>query len=533
MKKRIVALLLATSMVVTCFAGCGKNNTEDEKLVTHESFNETGYPVVDEEITLTVLCPVATSRAGGLNENEAILKFEEITGVNLEFTEVASSEWGEELGLTLASGELPDIILGDMGSTDLADSIRAGNIIDLKPYIEAYGDNIKALMGKVEGMKESMTLPSGEIASLPYMNMMTESGKCPQSMLYVYQPWMDKLGLKTPTTAQEFYDVLVAFKTKDPNGNGKADEIPFLPRNLDNFYELFGLFGIVVQKGNYFQAIDDEIIFTPSTKNFKDGLTYLRKLYEEGLVNKDVITDGNSETLAKGSGDVAVAGATLSAAAFATVGEERQNDMTLVEYIAADGYDMKWLNRKVVNSGRFMITKDCKYPEIALRVWDYLFSEEGSALYWMGDENNYTWNADHSAWTWNLAEGQTVEELRGTKTLQTTYAMAGGFCSDWFKQDAGSETKANYDRVTLGTKYADYLGSAIPHGLQYEKEAAEERSIYLTDLNTYVNSALAQFITGKLDIEKDWDSFIEQCNAMKVDEVIRITQEAYDAYIGK
>ena len=30
-----------------------------------------------------------------------------------------------------------------------------------------------------------------------------------------------------PQTTEELYQVLTAFKTQDPNGNGKADEVPF------------------------------------------------------------------------------------------------------------------------------------------------------------------------------------------------------------------------------------------------------------------------------------------------------------------
>ncbi len=44
---------------------------------------------------------------------------------------------------------------------------------------------------------------------------------------WIYQPWLDKLGLKIPTTTDELEQVLLAFKDKDPNGNGKADEIPW------------------------------------------------------------------------------------------------------------------------------------------------------------------------------------------------------------------------------------------------------------------------------------------------------------------
>jgi len=46
--------------------------------------------------------------------------------------------------------------------------------------------------------------------------------------MWLYKPWVDKLGLEWPETTEDFYNVLKAFKEQDPNGNGKADEVPLL-----------------------------------------------------------------------------------------------------------------------------------------------------------------------------------------------------------------------------------------------------------------------------------------------------------------
>ena len=68
---------------------------------------------------------------------------------------------------------------------------------------------------------------------------------CPTDLVntecVVNKDWLNKLGLKKPTTVDELYDVLVAFRDKDPNGNVKKDEIPFiglrdtLGRGFENF----------------------------------------------------------------------------------------------------------------------------------------------------------------------------------------------------------------------------------------------------------------------------------------------------------
>ena len=66
--------------------------------------------------------------------------------------------------------------------------------------------------------------------------------------MYVYRPWLDKLGLDIPETTEEFYQMLKAFKEQDPNGNGVADEIPFsaTPGGARGFHSLSGAFGPAV-----------------------------------------------------------------------------------------------------------------------------------------------------------------------------------------------------------------------------------------------------------------------------------------------
>lgn len=52
---------------------------------------------------------------------------------------------------------------------------------------------------------------------------------------------LDKLGLEQPDNVDELYDVLVAFRDQDPNGNGKADEVPYFARDWEEVLRLLTL----------------------------------------------------------------------------------------------------------------------------------------------------------------------------------------------------------------------------------------------------------------------------------------------------
>ena len=43
----------------------------------------------------------------------------------------------------------------------------------------------------------------------------------------VRKDWLDKLGIPMPETIDDWYAMLQAFRDKDPNGNGKKDDVPF------------------------------------------------------------------------------------------------------------------------------------------------------------------------------------------------------------------------------------------------------------------------------------------------------------------
>ena len=49
------------------------------------------------------------------------------------------------------------------------------------------------------------------------------------------EDWMKKLDLKTPKSMDEWYAFRTAMKKNDPNGNGKADEIPFVGYQLGHY----------------------------------------------------------------------------------------------------------------------------------------------------------------------------------------------------------------------------------------------------------------------------------------------------------
>ena len=132
-------------------------------------------------------------------------------------------------------------------------------------------------------------MPDGGIYNLPEL----EAGcfHCRfQIKFWMYQPWFDKLGLDfPPTTTDELYEVLKAFKTGDPNGNGIADEIPMLGASTGwNALPLNFLMNAFTYTrrgtyGGYLERTPDSMRFVADTPEWREGLRYIHRLYEGGV----------------------------------------------------------------------------------------------------------------------------------------------------------------------------------------------------------------------------------------------------------
>ena len=89
-------------------------------------------------------------------------------------------------------------------------------------------------------------------------------------------------------------EVLRAFKTGDPNGNGEADEVP-LEMGLDTgFYSvryILPLFGIPCDPDKWIYIDDNkQVQFAATQDGFRECMEWLNMCYTEGLVDAEVLS---------------------------------------------------------------------------------------------------------------------------------------------------------------------------------------------------------------------------------------------------
>lgn len=178
------------------------------------------FPIVSEPLTIQAfICP--NSAVKDYNDNEYTRWLSGLTNINLELDIPPVPDAQQKLNLMLASGDLPEVIIGCNIRLDQMQILaNQGLVLPLNDYIDKYGVEFKKVYEAYPQIEDLITLLDGKIYGLPHVN---DCYHCSMSQkMWVYQPWLDKLGLAVPTTTEEFYQMLKAFKEQDPNGNGEA-----------------------------------------------------------------------------------------------------------------------------------------------------------------------------------------------------------------------------------------------------------------------------------------------------------------------
>ena len=200
-----------------------------------------------------------------------------------------------------------------------------------------------------------------------------------------------------PTTTDELYKVLKAFKEKDPNGNGKQDEIPIAAATNfavatqapDIIHSLRGCWGLgnrgTTGTGDFDLDKKGKIRYIPVDSRYKELLTYINKLYTEGLVDKELFTQKKAQYQAKGSQG-------LYGMIIRNTPDQAGAVKFMADYVGTGCFKGPYGDKLHSNVsdyastpiGSFAITNKNKYPEATMRWVDYFYGEEGAILMAVG-----------------------------------------------------------------------------------------------------------------------------------------------------
>lgn len=499
--KKVTALLLVLVLSVMTFAGCGSKGEKDEKnvLTMHMHFFGTAY---DEE------WPV-------------FQKASEITGVKIKGTASSvQSDSTTAYNTMLVETELPDII--HYYGADLLELGMEGGLIPLEDLIEEHAPNIKKFFEECPDAKKMATAGDGHIYYIPGSLAGIDQSAMPSQGWFIRQDWLDKLGLKMPTTVDEYYNVLKAFKTQDPNGNGLNDEVPVFCRSgLGFIYPLFA-----ANKG-WYEDENGVAQFGAMEENYKQAIIAARDWYKEGLIDREIFTRGSQarEQLLSAN----LGGSTHDW--FSSTGGYNslyQDSVPGINFIAmappanTEGEVIEICSRNTLHELGWGISAHNDEVETTIKYLDFWMSSEGQDLRSFGIEGEHYTVVD--------GKKQFTEKVLKAEEGVIAYLKTQG-------ANLEIGTIGNIEAELAGMNEISREGFEMYHNGGYVKQqfvkpkfTPEEQDTinqYFNNISTYVDEMEQKWILGVEDVEKGWDKYLATLKKMGIDEVVKIYQTAY------
>ena len=388
--KKLLALILCLTLAVSVFAGCGGGGG----LEAAGEGNEGPVATMDQQeipadLTLTIGIPLSAS-VEDYDTNAYTLWLEEQTGYDLEFItfQSSSTDYKAQLSTMLATGdELPDILWNfQVGQGAYEEYGASGYFIDMAPYYndkegegKVFWDRLSQLpQDQQDYVVRQLTAEDGGMyaaARIEYSLIDTM-----QFQVFINQTWLDKLQLQMPTNIDELETVLRAFRDKDPNGNGKKDELPLIGNNAAGSSSIIKWIlnmYCYVDFNKYFNVDDNGKLYLPHiTPEYRQALIKINQWIKEGLMFNSAFSMSNKEIkslLNPPEGEAITVGVF---AGHPTLVHEVDNS-AIYNYVAMPYWGNAIRNPQYFTPAVF-ITQDCEYPLAAWRLIMTASTKEGS-----------------------------------------------------------------------------------------------------------------------------------------------------------
>lgn len=493
MKKRGIAALLAFVMIIA-MCSCGSKDKNDSA----------------EGKTLTIMMSITEN---GGSDTQIIDEMVKATGVKVEIIRAPVASYGEKLNVTLASGDLPDIVF--MSEDNMTSWTDEGALLPLDDLIEEHGKNFKKVFSD-EDKKELVNPTDGQLYGMPYILRLPA-----MSTMGVRRDWLDKLGLEAPDTIEELENVLTEFKN---NGEklGTPTVIP-MAGSLSAFYMMYGITETGEQgmwtlddKGNYVSRFEHP--------NYKECLETLRRFYQNGLIDPEFLSRNNDVNAIYSLFNSGTAGMGF---VYSTRLREITNILQETDKNAFFDYmepvtgidgEKRILGRKIFGTlGCITIAAEDKKEE-CMKFLDWAYSEEGERLFNYGIEGKH----------YDMVDGKPV--------------IRDDFNKGWvdIRKEGIVPTNMSYNRSLDAYNQCMFYGKDISELNELEKltyKAYYENEKYIvspirsfstetslkkgTDIYASLKEKEAKAITGKISI----DDFFGELDKIKKNGLDDITKE--------
>lgn len=524
-------LVLASALILTACGSKSNGAASPDYELKNISFP------LEEKVTLKFMTGSSTLAPKDPNNKLILQRLEEQTGVHIDWTNY-QNDFAEKRNLDISSGDLPDAIHNDGASdVELMNWAKQGVIVPVEDLIDDYMPNLKKILDENPEYRSLITAPDGHIYSFPWIEELGEGKESIHSvndMAWINTEWLDKLGLTMPETTDDLIKVLEAFKTQDPNGNGKADEIPISFINdggNEDFKVLFGSFGEGDNDDHIVVSNDGIVDFTADNESYKEAVKFVRSLYEKGLIDTEAFEQDWNSYVSKGGDQVF--GLYFTWDNNNVTGDNENYDILPV-LAGPDGQkNVTRTNNIGFSRDRMVITSANQNLELTAKWIDAQYNPLQSV------QNN--WGTYGDSEQQNIFEFDEANQmlkhlpLEGTAPTEIRQKTEVGGPLAILDSYYGSVTTmpddAKWRLDILKENYVPYMNNDNIYPKVFMEEKDLDRLAQIeADMKDYVTRKRSEWIT-KGGIDTEWDSYKAELEKYGLSEYLSIKQTYYDDYL--
>ena len=519
--KRFCTLLIALVFVLSGFTvAASAEGGLDKDGVT----NATGYPITNEVITLDAVW--SYSSAQDFSQMTSVFDWiEEQTNIRINLITYTEND---QIALMFASGDYPDFAFR-INASDLqrTNAVDAGDLVPLDDLMAEYAPTWKAFLESDQAaLANAQTLIDGERFTLPWVNFAAYDRQL-RDLQVMYAPWLEEVGMETPTTITELTAYLHALKAAAGTGT--------IPENVMPLYLLFGnyvggeynilsQFGVYCSTSDYLIVEDGAVKYQAVNPAIKEPLKWLQQMYAEGILPAECFTDDWSTYLTRRQSNPVQCGIHMSYGMYV-------DGMTCLAPVDPEnGAEGKLCSQSNTPNGPhcFYMFSNNEYPVATIRLMEFFVENvENMTNICIGLEGDM----------WEYTEDGKRAQIKALYTEeskpisgfwnQVPGILADDFYADWVNNEL---TDGGLRAIEFENKL---IGKTVPQDLNFvggtlDADSAALRSQYGTDIENCRKSTFARWITTNADIDAEWDAFVKEIEGYNLAGWLELNQQAYD-----
>ncbi|NJD01267.1 MAG: extracellular solute-binding protein [Ruminiclostridium sp.] len=517
--KKLVALILAVMMVLVLFSGCATKSAdkggESTAATTAKATETTAAP----EAPKTVSIMVGSGPSWPFQEDWYILKkIKEKTGITLNVNAVTDPNFNDKVSITLASGDVPDLIYLDAPTAQKFGQQGAlVNIFDIEKDMPNYL--------KWKNADKNNILPFLTSDGKLYNFSANEIGETNRMGWLYRKDVFDANKLQVPTNDEELYNVLKQLKQIYPDTypltfRGGVSRIPLIASSWGAGNNgLSALYG-PTKPPYFYDASSDSWKYSPIEQGYKNLLTYLNKLYKEKLIAPDIISLDTKTWQDRMSGNqIFITMDYIVRIDYFNVPLRKINPVFTLAYMPPFKGGELGSAKKTNTASNYAgntITAKAKNMQNAIQLMDWMFSDEG--------KETVSWGA----------EGETYTMVDGKRKMTDMADVTE------LRKKTGISTLGMYTRFDFGVHinlFSPELAAAANEDPKYDQEAvipgvftAAEQEIVATKgaaIQKLTDEMVAKFVVGQRNLS-EWDKYVQEVKALGLDDMLGIYKASHE-----